>query len=350
MKRFLPLIFLIVFLAACSPSESQIQTTVAETEAAVPTATSAMPPTVLPTEIPTEVPTATPTNTPEPTPDPRVIDTQPRLIILTEEEIDPIADYGMFGSVPAYALYDNVINPYANLACSLGFEEATRVLDETGLVTGWTTQYIWGKNFLPQPSHIEFSPLVFDSIEGPTLWMDRWETGCEYDFYTYVSDLEFGEKSTLCVNLTPVKFKDQDATAAAIRLAIKYKNILLSMKASGLEGSFDLDLIYRLASRQMEKLASLDLVDSVSLPVDFSPGVGCSTPPTPSGSNTKASPELGETIGWCVPKRVNGVLVCWGPCLLSCSAITPEGEKIHPDDCIPCVKSMGIGEKIDINN
>lgn len=58
-------IVLFLLLSACSPSEAQIATSIAQTEMAKPTATFTPEPTATPTQ--TAIPTKRPTSTPEPT-------------------------------------------------------------------------------------------------------------------------------------------------------------------------------------------------------------------------------------------------------------------------------------------
>ncbi len=137
----------------------------------------------------------------------------------------------MYGSVPNYELYGNVINPYANLACILGSDEVTEFLDKTGLVTGWTTQYILADMDRPMPSHIEFNVLVFQTVEGPNLLFEEWGRSCEYHFYEFVDDFDFGEKATLCLNKHQVTDRDKPIDLYKFRLAIKYKNIFLGVQA-----------------------------------------------------------------------------------------------------------------------
>lgn len=60
-------IVLLLLLSACSPSQAQIATAIAQTETAKPTATGTPEPTATPTPVPTSTPTSTPTIEPTPT-------------------------------------------------------------------------------------------------------------------------------------------------------------------------------------------------------------------------------------------------------------------------------------------
>jgi len=321
MKKIFPFSILLValILTACSPSEAQVQTAVAETEAAAPTETAAPVPTDIPTEMPTVMPTEAPTETlapsPSPTPDLRVINTDPKSIILTLDEMTDFDEVEQNISYP---------KGYLNKTCALGADEAVAFLERTGLVTGWTTVYHLPDIGVEYSGYFEITPLVFESLEGPNLMFEEWGGPCEYDVYDYVEDLDYGEKTTACIYRIWQESSQNDLIK--YRLAIKYKNVLLGVLAQGLEDSFDLDQVYRLVDLQMDKLASLPLEEEITLVRDIDLGDVCYIPPTPEPGRNKSDDDSGTRQGWCMGGTVNGEHVCVSACLHYC-----------PDPvCLPC--------------
>lgn len=336
-KSILLTTFLVILtLVACTPTKPQMTPAAADTEAPSG-ADSDAPPTEAPTDTAVVLPADTPTVEPSPMPDPRVITNQPREIILSVEELAVVGDYWVYGSVPNYKEYQSMTNPYANLACTMGNEGALDFLEETGLVTGWTTQYNLPDDTPPLPRFIEFTVMVFQTIEGPKIFMEAWDSPCEFGFYDFIGELNIGDQSTLC--RYEMYLTNGDLSHIRYRLAARYKNILLAMKVEEPEeGKIDLNMFFNVAVLQMEKIAGLMLEDEVTLDQDFTTGVGCSVPPTPiiprEGNNAG-----GEKIklGVCVPTRVgDGSIVCSTDCNPVCPATTPEGEPLY-GDCIPCV-------------
>ncbi|MFL7813037.1 MAG: hypothetical protein AB8I40_05100 [Anaerolineales bacterium] len=345
-KSILLAAFLIILpLTACTPSPSQI-TPAADREVssgAEPTA----PPPAAATDTAAPIPTDTPAPEPSPTPDPRVINTQPREIILSVEELAAVGEYAVYGSVPNYKEYQSISNPYANLACIKGYEGAVDFLDETGLVTGWTTQYNLPADTPPLPRFAEFTVMVFQTVDGPEIFMESWDSPCEFVFYDYLGELNFGDQSTICSY--EMRLPNGDLSHTRYRLAVRYQNIYLGMKVEeNPEIPLDLNEFFTLAAMQMEKIAGLPLVEEVTLPVDFTPGVGCVTPPTQAAAGKKDNSGASVTFGWCFFNSVTLSCRSDSACYLQRPKFYPgSDEPIYDRDLGPCIYT---GDKITIED
>jgi hypothetical protein len=91
MYSALSVLFCMLFIVSCTPSEQVIQTAIAQTELARPTDTYLPPtetvipsPTITFTPTVTETPTPTSTSTPTPTPDLRIVDTDPQKMLCND--------------------------------------------------------------------------------------------------------------------------------------------------------------------------------------------------------------------------------------------------------------------------
>lgn len=332
-------------LASCTSTGENIQPSIEEPGSSASQSAATPSQTEEPLPSPTVISTETPTSTPAPTRDPRVINTEPRLIILTEEEIDAYFDYGMYGSVPNYAEYGNITNPYANLACAMGYDGAADFLEETGLVTGWTTQYIRA-NINPNqpttlPSHYEFSVLVFQTVEGPEAFMEEWDTPCEFSFYEYVTDLPLGEKATFCQY--EAWMANGMLSHIRYRIAVRIQNIYLSVQVTEPpDGQLDMGNVFFVTDLQLQKIAGLPFEESLTLGQDFIPGTGCSVPPTPVVSHKPANSTVAIPMGWCL----------YDPVTYACRSKCMEGRPPQfsgteeTTAVIPCILTT----KIDIMN
>jgi hypothetical protein len=341
-------ILIILTLSACSPSDGEMATAVAQTEATAPTQA---PPTETlepsPTDIPTAAPTETPSSTPEPTPDPRVINIQPRLMILTVEELAEIGEYGVRASLDAYTEYAaSYNNPYANLDCTKGYDGAVEFLETTGLVTGWTTYFNLQPRYTKLPESVDITALVFDSVAGPEKLIESWGQPCEFEFYDYIGDIVIGDRATLC--RYEYWMPNGELSHIRYRLAIQYRNVYIGMLVYTRDDeSLELEKFYEMAFLQLEKLANLPLEDEVTLAQDFTTGAGCITPPTPLPRSKNTGSGGNVIMGWCFEYRG----ACW-PAYPKCYLVRPayfpgSDEPAYITDFMPCVYT---GEKIIIKD
>jgi hypothetical protein len=160
----------IVVLSACGPSQVEIEQTVqasiAQTERARPTATTIPTNTMMPTA------TATATPFPSPTPDTRIIDADPRDLLLEKSDLPADGKYVLPG--PRW------ISPLTNaeIVASWTVEEGQAYLAETGRIDGWWVAYRQGSNQVVMPQEVYDNAVIYTYAEGAQLIVTKY--GDEY--------------------------------------------------------------------------------------------------------------------------------------------------------------------------
>ncbi len=167
MKHFYAFLLIVVlFVSGCQPSETAIQTAMAQTLAANPTSTFTPLP---PTETPTITPTETPTITPSPTPDFRVIVIDPQKFLLSKEDLPLDAKYYLPG--PGW------ISPLHNeeIVSSWTVEKGRAYLAETGRIDAWYVYYKRGSNTLIAPEEITDNVIMYKTAEVAQIVITKYE-------------------------------------------------------------------------------------------------------------------------------------------------------------------------------
>ncbi len=166
MKNFYALLFIVVlFGSGCQPSDTAIQTAMAQTQAANPTSTFTPIP---PTETPTTTPTETPTITPSPTPDLRVIQLDPKDFLLQKSDLPLDAKY--------YLPNETWISPHHNeeIIGGWGVEEGRAYIAETGRIDGWWVAYKRGADTVIAPEEIYDNVILYKTIAGAQLVITKY--------------------------------------------------------------------------------------------------------------------------------------------------------------------------------
>jgi len=241
-----PLILLTAaFLAACAPKPDEVEVT------RVVVATSE-PATASPTVQPTEEPIATPTPAPSPTatPDIRVINSAPRAVILTKQELPPEGKF---------YLYDETPHRNSEIIAGWGADQGARYLDESGRVDGWTIGYARGTTTTRVPETLEINAIVYKSVDGPRITEDVLGR-CSED-WTPLEDPKIGDDSDLCIWR---EMQPSGKNFIGYELNVSIHNIRVQLWAFGFEDSFDLEWLLLVAQLQADKIRALPLSDSVT--------------------------------------------------------------------------------------
>lgn len=248
MKNFTFVVLLaIIFVSGCGPSQEDIQATVQagmeQTQAALPTNTF-----ILPTETP--VPTATETITPSPTPTPdlRVIDIDPKKILLDKGELPPEGKYILPG--PSW------ISPSTNaeIVASWTVEEGQAYLAKTGRVHGWTVEYYRNASGAVLPQNVYSQAVLFSTSEGAQLALI--ESGNRGGLYSEIEAPNIGDVSKAYVGNNNGK--------KILRYYFTYRNIFIDVTAGGSDVEVSLDFVTELAEKILARLKDLPLSNSVT--------------------------------------------------------------------------------------
>jgi len=164
MKKLLLVLFIAIILGACAPSESAVNTAIAQTQAANPTPTFTPKPTFTPT--PTITPTITPS--PSPTPDLRVIKIEPKEFLLKADDLPPEGKY--------YLPASDWISPHHNseIIQSMGAEKGKAYINETERVDGWIVSYKRRAKNTPLPVEMYDNVIMYQSSNGVAIFMDKY--------------------------------------------------------------------------------------------------------------------------------------------------------------------------------
>lgn len=261
-----------LILVACSPSPSNtsIETAIAQTEGARPKATDTMIPTNTPepsptnTEIPTLTPTftpepsSTPTTTPSPTPDLRVIDADPKNFLLERDDLPEDARYFLPNA--------GWISPHRNseVVSGWGVDEGRDYLAKTGRVDGWVVSYKRGTITVIAPEEIYNNIVMYRSIEGAQLIMTEYSQcrGSRDSDYTLLeTDLQIGDMTNVC---TDKEMQSTGDNRVWIRIEFSYRNYWNAIVGWGWEKEVQLEYVAEVARTLLEKLEAAPLSDEVT--------------------------------------------------------------------------------------
>jgi hypothetical protein len=271
-KKTLLVIFLCPFaiiMVSCSPgapSESVVQTAIAQTQAVQPTATAsstATPePTFTATELPTETPTKTleptATDTPTPTPDLRVIAIESEKFML---KVDDLPAESRF-----YLPNSGWISPHKNYEVISGWgeEKGREYLELSGRIDGWWVFYARGSTSVRAPQEIFHNIIQYKSREGAFITVRdfnriTYDRG-EAQKYSFIDeDLQLGDLS-----LAMISKERQPNGKNLVWLLIEtcYRNYVSVVGGYGWEDEVTLEYMIGIQKLALEKLAAAPLVET----------------------------------------------------------------------------------------
>jgi hypothetical protein len=265
MKKILFPILIVLILTACSnqPSESQIQTAIAQTqelqvtETLLPTNTLVPSNTPTMTDTPTPFPTDTPIPEPTPTLDLRVIDVDPYKILLKKSDCNPDGRY--------FLPNEGWISPHKNSEVIAGWTIAKgqEYLAETGRIDGWWVYYARGNSNVLLPQQVYDNVILYSSVEGAQIVLNKYESRRvteeffdEIENPPSVGDITraFVKKDTNSSGVTEVVYM----------FTFSYRNIVHSIAVLGYEKETTLEDAEYLARSLLAQLEQLPLSNEVS--------------------------------------------------------------------------------------
>lgn len=190
-----------LFVVSCSPSESSINTALAQTLAAnptntlVPTDTLEPSPTFISTATPTDTPTPSstpsPTLTPTPTPDIRIIAETSDKFLIQASDLPKEAKY--------YLPDSSWISPHHNseIISGWGREEGLDYLEKSGRVDGWLANYVRGTRTVRAPEQLYHNIIQYKSAEGAQYTVKEFNlsTRSDNDWNEIDEEVKLGELS-----------------------------------------------------------------------------------------------------------------------------------------------------------
>jgi hypothetical protein len=265
-KNILYVLILILVLSACTPSESQVATSAPETELALPTDTPQPSQTPLPTATIIPTITATATLTLTPTPDLRVIDADPRLMLLSVEDIPEDSGYFSTGDIP----HRNWV-----ITRDYGDEIASDYLESSGRVDGWRRSFKTYSKLPNLAEEVMINIVIFstvDMIDSTKVYhMGTYEitqmviegvSACpQMSSSQEIKPIDIGENANLCyihLEIYGVGFIDYYNVYGS------YRNILYSVTIEGPENTLSEDIVIDLAKLLVRKIKSFPLVEEVT--------------------------------------------------------------------------------------
>jgi hypothetical protein len=259
MKK-ISLLLIVLLLSACAPaapSDSQIETAIAQTQAANPTLTPTEKPTstFIPTRTPeptlTQTPeptfTFTPEPTPSPTPDVRVIIGNPEEYILLPEDLPH-----------KYILNRGDSTPHVNseILSARGIEDGKAYLEATGRLGGWIIWYECVERTAIAPEWIRSYVVMYDSVDGPDIaklpdwdWVDE-------DYEIIEMDLDLGEWNRVSI------YKERQPSGkyyVVYSIEFNYRNVWTEILGAGLESDVRHEYLENAARAVLVKLEAAPL-------------------------------------------------------------------------------------------
>jgi hypothetical protein len=266
MKKVLIILVTVLILTACSgqPSDSQIQTAIAQTQrmqvSETPLATNTVIPSYTPTftDTPTAVPTDTPTPEPSPTPDLRVIDIDPYQLLLKKSDCNPDGRY--------YLPNEFWISPHKNSEVVGGWTVAKgqEYLAETGRIDGWVVYYARGNSNVLLPQEIGDNVVLFSTVAGAQLLITKYEDRMVNEFYydEIKNPPQIGDLTRAWVKK---ETNSGGTTEAWYVITYSYRNISHSITVYGYDKEVRLEDAENLARNLFVQLEEIPLSNEITI-------------------------------------------------------------------------------------
>lgn len=252
MKKLLPLLFILILLSACGPSEADIAEAIAETEAAKPTETFAPEPTATATFTPE--PTATNTPEPSPTPDSRIIQEESRSFLCEKDDMPADGKYYLPGA--------GWISPHKNeeIISDWGREEGLAYIEETGRIEGWWVYYARGSSTNTLPEEMFCNIVRYETSAGAQLSASKYG----YDDYSTDSDYQMLDLTeNLGDNSFAFVYKEMQSNGKNqvwVSVVFVYRNYYLKVRGWGWEDDVQLEDLIIVAQNILAKLEEAPLI------------------------------------------------------------------------------------------
>lgn len=259
---FLCLIVIPIIIVSCSPSESSINTAIAQTQAANPTNTPeptdtqvptfTLTPTALPTDTPTPSDTPSPTPTQTPTPDLRVITETSDKFLLQASDLPQDAKYFLPNS--------QWISPHHNseIISGWGREEGLEYLEKSGRIDGWWVYYSRGTRTVRAPEEIFHNIIQYKTSEGAQFSVEEYNYVAQgdSDWELINEEIVLGDVS---VALISKEMQSNGKYRVWITIDSAFRNYLSRIAGSGWEDDVSLEYVMDIAQIALDKLEAAQL-------------------------------------------------------------------------------------------
>jgi len=247
-KLYILFLIFVIFIAGCQPSETVVQTAIAQTQVAFPTATQ------IPTDTP--MPTSTATIIPSPTPDIRLIDIDPRKLLLQTSDLPNEGKYYL----PGEGWTSPLLN--SEIISSWTVEKGEAYLAETGRIDGWFVNYKRGSSNVILPEEFYDNVVIYSKIEGSQIVVTKYGD-------RYITEDSFNEIDTPQVGDLTRAFKKSETNSSGetrvwIKLIFSYRNVFHDVTVWGWEKEVSLDYAVSVANKLVEGLKQLPLSNTVT--------------------------------------------------------------------------------------
>lgn len=264
MKKFLIIVFFITLsLSSCQNQNDIIATAIMETQTSI--AMNASPtPTIVPSKTPTPTREPLPTITPAPTKDIRTINDESKILLLSRDELNALADN--LPVKPYYYIPDpSWSGPHTNSEV-IGFngqDKGNNFVLETGRIEGYYAMYYTDSNRTIAPKAISMYVETFDSIEGAKK-VEFYNFHSDDDYYEI--DREFNLDGVSYLTLYAYKeMLSSGKYAAAYEIYFIYRNVGVTIEGydeqieTFTEEHFNFDFVELVASASLEKIKLAEL-------------------------------------------------------------------------------------------
>ena len=241
-----------LMLAACAPSASAINTAIAQTQEAIPTNIA----TLIPTFTPEPAATVTLTSNPSPTPDTRLIDTDPRKLLLEKNELPAEGRYFLPDA--------GHISPITNteIVSAWTVAQGQAYLEETGRIDGWEVSYTRGNSDILLPERVYHNVVIYSKIEGAQIVVTKYQDrAITIGNYKEIDAPQLGDVSRAFMYS---ETNSGGETRVNIQYAFSYRNIFHVVDLYGWDKEVSLEFAMSIANTLLESLQTLPLSDSVT--------------------------------------------------------------------------------------
>ena len=236
------IVFCIASLSACTPSANAVNTS-----------------TPFPTKILTPSATATATLLPSPTPDVRVIDIDPKTLLLQKLDLPASGKYYLPGADQLKPL------PNSEIVSGWTTEDGQAYLAETGRIHGWWTSYKRGTNSVRVPEEVYDNVVIYSNVEGAQLVVTKYgDKNLIEEGYKEIDAPQLGDVSRA---FRKEETNSKGATRVWLRLIFSYRNIYHTVELWGWQADVPMRFAVDVADRLLEALEQLPL----SVKVEFTP-------------------------------------------------------------------------------
>lgn len=261
MKKVIAFLLVIVYLVGCSPSSEQILLAIGRTETAqakVFTSTPKVPPTHTPSPTCTITPTPLPTSTP--TPDTRIIDGQPKDLILTRLDLPTEGGY--------YLRAKRLVGRYSNeeVIGTWGREQGTAYLNKTGRLDGWFVNYERGLNNPNMPKLVYCRVEKFETSHGADINLREynWSVLPPYNLDMAITEDKLAELDNDTISYISYERHWLDSAADVNMqyiVSATYHNFFISCSGTGYKVDVDPNFIAHLVMIIIDRMKTAPLIN-----------------------------------------------------------------------------------------